>query len=183
MEHLNPRGARVVALEKPTAESAASGTSSATSSTFPPRAKSSCSTAPGTTAPASSTSWASAPQAVRRVHPPGPGVRAEAGPRRHPPDQVLVLRRREEQRRRFAERQVHPVKQWKLSPRTSPPSTNGTTTPRPRRTCSSNRHRDAPGPSSSATARSAPASTPCATSCVNSTTPTRTLRRSVGRTP
>ena len=40
--------------------SARSGTSSATSPTCPPPARSSCSTAAGTTAPASSTSWASA---------------------------------------------------------------------------------------------------------------------------
>ena len=54
MEHLNPRGARVVALEKPTEASGASGTSSATCSTCPPGARSCCSTGPGTTAPASS---------------------------------------------------------------------------------------------------------------------------------
>jgi polyphosphate kinase len=54
MEHLNPRGARVVALEKPSESSAASGTSSATSSTCPRAARSCCSTAAGTTAPASS---------------------------------------------------------------------------------------------------------------------------------
>jgi len=54
MEHLNPRGARVVALAKPTDIEQASGTSSATCSTFPPGARSCCSTAPGTTVPASS---------------------------------------------------------------------------------------------------------------------------------
>ena len=41
MEHLNPRGARVVALEKPTdREGAPSGTSSATSGTCRRRARS-----------------------------------------------------------------------------------------------------------------------------------------------
>jgi hypothetical protein len=54
MEHLNPRGARVVALEKPSETERASGTSSATCSTCPRAARSCCSTAPGTTAPASS---------------------------------------------------------------------------------------------------------------------------------
>jgi hypothetical protein len=54
MEHLNPRGARVVALEKPSESSGASGTSSATSSTCPRAARSCCSTAAGTTARASS---------------------------------------------------------------------------------------------------------------------------------
>jgi pimeloyl-ACP methyl ester carboxylesterase len=51
-EHLNPRHARVVALNKPTEKSAASGISSATSNTCPPRARSCSMTARGTTAPA-----------------------------------------------------------------------------------------------------------------------------------
>ena len=63
MEHLNPRGARVVALEKPTATERASGTSSAMCSTCPATARSCCSTAAGTTAPASSASWAFASDA------------------------------------------------------------------------------------------------------------------------
>jgi polyphosphate kinase 2 (PPK2 family) len=54
MEHLNPRGARVVALEKPTDRDAPSGTSSVTSTTCRPTARSCCSTGPGTTGPASS---------------------------------------------------------------------------------------------------------------------------------
>jgi polyphosphate kinase 2 (PPK2 family) len=52
-EHLNPRGAHVVALEKPPNARPRSGTSSATSSTCRPRARWSSSTGPGTTAPAS----------------------------------------------------------------------------------------------------------------------------------
>jgi len=52
MEHLNPRGARVVALESPTTWNVASGTSSATSRTCRRLARSCCSTAAGTTAPA-----------------------------------------------------------------------------------------------------------------------------------
>lgn len=49
MEHLNPRGARVVALEKPTDLEKGSGTSSVMSITSLPMAKSCCSTAVGTT--------------------------------------------------------------------------------------------------------------------------------------
>ena len=43
---------------------------------------------------------------------------------------------RAEQRRRFKERQAHPLKQWKLSRSTWPRSTSGTTTPAPRKRCS-----------------------------------------------
>ena len=53
MEHLNPRGARVVALEKPTERERRSGTSSATSKTCRPAARSCSSTGPGTIALAS----------------------------------------------------------------------------------------------------------------------------------
>ena len=61
-EHLNPRGARVVALDKPVgARARPSGTSSATCSTCRRPGRSCCSTGPGTTAPASSGSWATAP--------------------------------------------------------------------------------------------------------------------------
>ena len=49
-EHLNPRGAQVVALVKPSKREHPSGTSSVTCRTCPRRARSSCSTAPGTTA-------------------------------------------------------------------------------------------------------------------------------------
>ena len=55
--HLPRRGARHADRDA----SAGSGTSSATSRICRPRARSSCSTAAGTTAPASSASWASAP--------------------------------------------------------------------------------------------------------------------------
>lgn len=60
-EHLNPRAARVVALNKPLTGKPGSGTSSATSLTCPRTARSSCSTARGTTGPTSNASWASAP--------------------------------------------------------------------------------------------------------------------------
>jgi hypothetical protein len=52
-EHLNPRQCRVVALPKPSEREARSGISSATSRTCRPPARSCCSTAAGTTAPAS----------------------------------------------------------------------------------------------------------------------------------
>ena len=54
-EYLNPRVARIVALPAPTERERGSGTSSATSRTCRPPARSSSSTAAGTTAPASST--------------------------------------------------------------------------------------------------------------------------------
>ena len=61
MEHLNPRGARVVALEKPTERRARPVVLPALRRSTCRRAARSCSsTAPGTTAPASSGSWASA---------------------------------------------------------------------------------------------------------------------------
>jgi polyphosphate kinase 2 (PPK2 family) len=53
-EHLNPRGATVVALDKPTERNRPSGTSSGTYRICPRRARSSCSTARGTTGQASS---------------------------------------------------------------------------------------------------------------------------------
>ncbi len=53
-QHLNPRGARVVALSKPSDTEKGSGTSSATPRRCRRAAKSCSSTAPGTTAPASS---------------------------------------------------------------------------------------------------------------------------------
>ena len=54
-EYLNPHQARIASLPNRTTPSARSGTSSATSPTSPRPARSSCSTGPGTTAPAWST--------------------------------------------------------------------------------------------------------------------------------
>ena len=54
MEHLNPRGARVVALEKPSEAERGQGTSNAMSRICRLTARSFCSTAPGTTGPVSS---------------------------------------------------------------------------------------------------------------------------------
>ena len=60
-EHLNPRGARVVALEKPSERERSNGISSVTSSICPRPARSCCSTGRGITAPALNGSWAFAP--------------------------------------------------------------------------------------------------------------------------
>ena len=63
-EHLNPRGARVVALEKPTDAGARAVVLPALRRAPARRpARSCCSTGPGTTGPVSNGSWASAPQA------------------------------------------------------------------------------------------------------------------------
>jgi hypothetical protein len=102
MEHLNPRGARVVALEKPSEWSAASGTSSATCNICRPRVRSCCSTAPGTTVPASSASWDfAATRNTRSSCARRPEFERQPGAQRHAPDQVLVLGQPKEQRRRF----------------------------------------------------------------------------------
>ena len=50
-DYLNPRWCRIAALPAPSDRERASGTSSATSPTFPPEGRSSCSTAAGTTGP------------------------------------------------------------------------------------------------------------------------------------
>ena len=57
------------------------------------------------------------PGRVPGVHAPGPGVRADAGAQRHPPDQVLVLGvpRRAAHPVRIR-REIDPVRQWKLEP-------------------------------------------------------------------
>jgi polyphosphate kinase 2 len=85
-----------------------------------------------------------------------------------------------EQRTRFTIRQVDPVRQWKLSPTDLASLDKWGPTPRPRRTCSrSPTPTSRRGRSSRATTRSAPASTPCATSWVSSTTTTKTVRWSL----
>jgi polyphosphate kinase len=82
-----------------------------------------------------------------------------------------------EQRTRFTIRQATRSGNGSCRPPTSRRWTSGTLTPRPRRTCSrsptpTSHH----GRSSRATTRSAPASTPCGTCLVSSTTTTRTAR-------
>ena len=74
------------------ARDAPSGTSSATSRTCPPQARSSCSTAAGTTAPASRRVMGfCTPRAARPLPPPDPDLRAHARRGRDHPAQVLVL--------------------------------------------------------------------------------------------
>ena len=64
----------------------------------------------------------------------------------------------EEQHTRFVIRQVDPVRQWKLSPTDLRPWTSGTSTPPPRKRCSSTpTPKMHPGRSSRATTRSGPA--------------------------
>ena len=84
MEHLNPRYARVVALTKPRTGSSISGISSATSSTCPPRARSYCSTAAGTTAPVVERVMGFATdEEYEQFMSSGAAVRADAGRKRH----------------------------------------------------------------------------------------------------
>ncbi len=62
MEHLNPRGARVVALEKPSERESTQWYFQRYVQHLPPPGSSSCSTGPGTTARASNASWGSPPR-------------------------------------------------------------------------------------------------------------------------
>ncbi len=117
MEHLNPRGARVVALEKPSEVERGQWYFQRYVQHLPAPGRSCCSTAAGTTARASSGSWASARQ-----------PEYEEFLRQAPEFERNLVRSgihlikfwfsvsRDEQRRRFKERKVHPLKQWKLSP-------------------------------------------------------------------
>ena len=102
MEHLNPRGARVVALEKPTERERTQWYFQRYVHHLPAAGE----------IVLFDRSWYNragvervmgfcTPEAVRRVHPPGAAVRADAGQRRHQPDQVLVLG--------VAGRAAHPV--------------------------------------------------------------------------
>ena len=150
------------------ARAAASGTSSATSRTCRRPGRSCCSTGPGTTGPASSGSWASAPTtSTWSSCAQAPELERMLVRSRHPPDQALVLG--------VAVRAAHPVRHppgrpgaavEALARWTSSRSTSGTTTPRPRRRCSST-----PTPPtrrgrwSRATTRSGPGSRRCATCC------------------
>ena len=86
---------------------------------------------------------------------------------------------RNEQRTRFLIRQVDPVRRWKLSPTDIASLGRWTSTPPRRRRCSSTPTPPTRrGPSSRATTRSAPASRRCAPCSRASTTPRRTTRRS-----
>jgi polyphosphate kinase len=91
--------------------------SSDTCNIFPPREKSSSSAAAGTTAPASNTSWASAP---RQEHERFLALCPEV--EKYIVDAGIILIKlwleagMEEQEKRFAARIDDPLRQWKLSP-------------------------------------------------------------------
>jgi hypothetical protein len=137
-ECLNPRVCRVVALGYADGAGARSGISSATSPICPQPAKSCCSTAAGTTAPASSASWDFAAMMNTRNSCAPALVRRHARELRHP---FLVKYwfsvSDEEQERRFSERMRNPIKRWKLSPWISRRASAGSSTRKPRMSCSS----------------------------------------------
>jgi len=87
---------------------------------------------------------------------------------------------RSEQRTRFLIRRIDPVRQWKLSPTDLASLTGGTTTPWPRKPCSSRPTPLLPrGRWSRATTKSGPGSAPCATCSASSTIPVGTMQSSV----
>ena len=117
MEHLNPRGARVVALEKPSEREPtqwyfqryvphlpAAGEIVLFDRSWYNRA--------GVERVMGYCTRAEYLEFMRA----GAGAGADAGALRDPPGQVLVLGVPREQRTRFVIRQVDPVRQWKLSP-------------------------------------------------------------------
>jgi polyphosphate kinase 2 len=165
MEHLNPRGARVVALEKPTEKKRTQWYFQRYVQHLPHAGE----------IVMFDRSWYNRAGVER--------VMGFCTPRQHAEfirqaplfEQMLVndgisLTKlwfsvsASEQRTRFTIRQVDPVRQWSSRRHTLRSWTSGTTTQRPRRTCSRGRTPRWPrGPSSRATTRSAPASTSCAT--------------------
>ncbi len=153
------------------------GISSATSRTCRPAARSCCSTAAGTTAPASSASWGSAAR-----------TRCEEFFRTVPEFERMLVRSGimlikywfsitdEEQQFRFLMRIHDPLKQWKLSPMDWSRASAGKRTPRPRRRCwSAPTFRKRPGGSSRPSTRSGRGSTASVTCCTRS--PTRRWQR------
>ena len=118
MEHLNPRGARVVALEKPTERERTQWYFQRYVQHLPS----------GGEIVLFDRSWYNragvervmgycTADRVPRVHAPGPGVRADAGRAPASTSSSSGSRcRRDEQATRFVIRQIDPVRQWKLSP-------------------------------------------------------------------
>ena len=115
-EYMNPRVARHVALPKPTERERAQWYFQRYVANLPPRARSRCSTAPGTTAPASSTCSGSARSRSTTVPAPVPDLRAAARRGRPPVDQVLVLGERRRTGAPVPEADRRPDAAWKLSP-------------------------------------------------------------------
>ena len=117
MEHLNPRGAPVVALEKPSERESAQWYFQRYVQHLPAAGE----------IVLFDRSWYNR-AGVERVMGyctrqeylefmrQAPELRADAGPLGHPPDQVLVLGVPRRAATRFLIRQVDPVRQWKLSP-------------------------------------------------------------------
>ena len=115
MEHLNPRGARVVALEKPTEVEAGQWYFQRYVQHLPTAGEivlfdRSCTTA------VSSGHGLLHRRRARRVSPPGPEFERNLTRSGTRLIKFWFSVSREEQRRRFRERERHPLKQWKLSP-------------------------------------------------------------------
>ena len=117
MEHLNPRHALVVALEKPT-EPRGPAVVLPALHPAPSGRRKHHPVRPVLVHPGRGRAGDGLlhQRAVRHVPPPGAAVRGPAGRRGVPADQVLVLGVPGEQSTRFLIRQIDPVRQWKLSP-------------------------------------------------------------------
>ena len=157
MEHLNPRGARVVALEKPSEVEQGQWYFQRYISHLPTRGE----------IVMFDRSWYNR-SGVERVMGFCSDKEYDEFLRQAPEFERQLVRSgvhlfkfwfsvsRAEQRRRFKERKLHPLKQWSSAPSTWPRSTNGTTTRAPRKPCSCTATpRTRRGPSSRATAKSA----------------------------
>ena len=116
-ERVSPRVFRVLRCRPPPIARSLRSTCSDTCSTFLPPAKSSFSTAAGTTAPVSNTSWASVRRkSMQRFLELAPQIEkffVDGG--------VILIKlwmevSNQEQKRRFEARIEDPVRQWKLSP-------------------------------------------------------------------
>jgi polyphosphate kinase 2 (PPK2 family) len=116
-EHLNPRGAQVVALEKPSERERTQWYFQRYVSHLPAAGE----------IVLFDRSWYNragvervmgfcSRRRVPRVHASGPGLRADAGPLRHLPGQVLVLGLPVRAADPLRGAQIDPVRQWKLSP-------------------------------------------------------------------
>ena len=117
MEHLNPRGARVVALEKPTDEERGQWYFQRYVEHLPDLGRNRVLRSQ-LVQPRGSRARDGIlhRRRVQGVSAAGAGVRADAGAQGIHLFKFWFSVSRREQRRRFKEREVHPLKQWKLSP-------------------------------------------------------------------
>ena len=179
MEHLNPRGARVVALEKPTERERTQWYFQRYVTHLPAAGE----------IVLFDRSWYNRAGVERVMGYCTPDQHAEFIRQAPLFEQMLVndgisLTKlwfsvtQAEQRTRFTIRQVDPVRQWKLSPTdlASLDKWEAYTAAKEAMFELHRHRRSRRGPWSRATTRSAPASTPCATSSVSSTTTTRIAR-------